>query len=125
MFLLKRRAQNRVMESMQNLKEVLDSLNSWIYVVDTNSCHLLYLNRRANELTPGAQAGRLCCQALFEREEPCSPCIIHEMAKKEDGAIEVYHSRLDKGVIATGTRIPWGDKEAYLLVCQDISRYKK
>ncbi len=124
-FLLKRRAQNRVMESMQNLKEVLDSLNSWIYVVDTNSCHLLYLNRRANELTPGAQAGRLCCQALFEREEPCSPCIIHEIAKKEDGAIEVYHSRLDKWVIATGTRIPWGDKEAYLLVCQDISRYKK
>lgn len=70
-FLLKKRAQDRVAQSMEALQAILDAQNSWIYVIDPDTYELLYINRKTMSLVPNASVGIRCYQAYFELNSPC------------------------------------------------------
>lgn len=124
-FLLKRRAEDRVRESMQNLERVLNNQNSWIYVIDGDTYELRYINEKTHQLAPESRLGMCCYEAFFSRDEPCERCPVRECAGKGSSAMEIYNPVLKVWTLTDSSRIRWGDREAFLLACHDISRYKQ
>ena len=70
-FLLKKRAEDRVRESMLNLERVLNNQNSWIYVIDGDTYELRYINEKTHRLAPESRLGICCYDAFFHRDKPC------------------------------------------------------
>lgn len=124
-FLLKKRAENRVRESMQNLESILNNQNSWIYVVDEETYKLRYINEKTHQIAPESRLGMCCYEAFFNRDEPCERCPVRECAGKDSCVLEIYNPVLKVWTLADSSRIRWGDREAFLLACHDISPYKQ
>ena len=124
-FLLKKRAQDRVAQSMEALQAILDAQNSWIYVIDPDTYELLYINRKTMSLVPNASVGMRCYQAYFELDSPCQVCPARK-AIKGDGrcTIEIYNPVLKVWSSADASIITWKERKACMLSCYDISRYK-
>ena len=123
-FLLKKRAEDRVRESMQNLERVLNNQNSWIYVIDGDTYELRYINEKTHRLAPESRLGICCYDAFFHRDKPCERCPVRECAGKGSSAMEIYNPVLKVWTLADSSRIRWGDRDAFLLACHDISPYK-
>ena len=124
-FLLKKRAEDRVRESMLNLERVLNNQNSWIYVIDGDTYELRYINEKTHRLAPESRLGICCYDAFFHRDKPCERCPVRECAGKGSSAMEIYNPVLKVWTLADSSRIRWGDRDAFLLACHDISPYKE
>ena len=124
-FLLKKRAEDKLQESMQNLEGILNNQNSWIYVIDGETYQLRYINEKTYQIAPETRLGMCCYEAFFKRNEPCEHCPVRECAGKESSILEVYNPVLNVWTLADSSRIRWGDREAFLLACHDISPYKR
>lgn len=124
-FLLKKRAQDEVMKSVQNLQALLDSLNSSIYVIDQNTYEVLYINKKTQVLSPEAEIGKPCYQTFLGFDKPCDRCPAREGGEEGNSILEVYNPKEDMWILAAASDICWGERAAYLLVCQDISQYKE
>lgn len=125
-FLLKTRAQDRMSKTARSLMEVLDNQNSWIYVIDPESCELMYINRKTRTIAPNAREGMRCYEAFFERSAPCVECPARQMRQsgQPNFTMEVYNPVLCVWSAADASSITWKGKDATLLCCHDITPYK-
>lgn len=124
-FLLKKRAEDRGRESMKNLEGILNNQNSWIYVIDGETYELKYINEKTYRTAPESRLGMCCYEAFFDRSEPCEHCPVRACAGKESCVLEIYNPVLNIWTLADSSRIRWGNREAFLLACHDISPYKQ
>ena len=125
LFLLKRRAQDNAMELAEDLCTVLDHQDSWIYVVDAKTKELLYINEKTHRLAPDSRVGMRCHEAFFCKDEPCSKCPMKDIDQKINCTLEVYNPILKVWSLADASLIRWRKKEACLLACHDITKYKE
>lgn len=125
LFLLKRRAQNDLMELAGDLRSVLDHQNSWIFVMDLETYELLYVNDKTRRLAPDARMGMRCYEAFYRKDAPCGNCPMDNLRKHGGRTQEVYNSYLKVWCLADASLIRWGRKEAGLMACHDITRYKE
>lgn len=125
MSLLKKRAQDRVMEAYKDLRMLLNTQNSWIYVIDPDSFRLQYINAKTHEIVPEARVGMHCYEAFFHRSSPCAQCPARGIREKVNHTMEIYNPVLKVWSIADASLIRWSGKDACLLSCQDITSYKK
>ena len=123
-FLLKKRAQDQVIESRENLRGILDHQGSWIYVIDPVNYQLRYINEKTRQLAPEAREGIPCYQAFFNRQKPCARCPVEKLKTAEHCVMEVYNPIFHVWSMADASRVRWGKEKAYLLACHDITRYK-
>lgn len=124
-FLLKKRAQDRDLQNVQALKMILDNQDSWIYVIDPETHELLYINRKTLELVPEAGIGERCYAAYFGRSAPCKRCPMRNLQDgRKNCTLEIYNPRLRVWSIADASRILWKNREAVMLCCHDITKYK-
>ncbi|MBS7007735.1 diguanylate cyclase domain-containing protein [Anaerostipes sp.] len=123
-FLLKKRAQDRAEETAASLMTALDNQNAWIYVIDPDSFRLLYMNQQTLKAVPNVKTGMFCYEVFFGRTEPCEKCPAKNISENVSRSIEVYNPILKAWTIADASMIRWRDKEACMLSCHDISRYK-
>lgn len=107
-FLLKKRAEDRVRESMLNLECVLNNQNSWIYVIDGDTYELRYINEKTHRLAPESRLGICCYDAFFHRDKPCERCPVRECVGKGSSAMEIYNPVLKVWTLADSSRIRWG-----------------
>lgn len=125
-FLLKKRAQDRALQSAQDLHTMLDNQDSWIYVIDPESFEMKYINRKTREMVPLAQIGMHCYESFFHRTKPCDPCPASLLRQGRSSCLmEVYNPMLDVWTSADASRISWKGKGAILLTCHDITKYKR
>ena len=117
-FLLKKRTQDRAVEQAANLKNVLDSLDEWVYVIDPNTYKIKFLNKKTRGLALGSRVGMTCYRAFMGRQSPCSACPL--TAPSHSCVIE--NSKLGVRVRSHAANILWNGKEEQLIVCYDISR---
>lgn len=125
LFLLKQRAKDNVAELAGDLRNVLDHQNSWIYVVDTQTRELLYINEKTQNIAPEACVGMRCHKAFFNRDTPCERCPMVNIREEINRTMEVYNPILRVWSAADASLIRWGGKEACLLACHDITYYKE
>ena len=124
-FLLKKRAQDRAETMARDLEMVLDNQNSWIYVIDPDTYLLRYINAKTREIAPDSQIGMPCYQAFFDRRQPCDQCPAWNIREKVNQTMEVYNPVLKVWAIADASFIHWGQQDACLLSCHDITPYKR
>lgn len=123
-FLLKRRAQERAEAAVRDLRMALDNQNSWIYVIDPDNYDLKYINAKTQHTVPGARVGMRCYEAFFHRESPCERCPAANIRRLTNQTLEIYNPVLDIWSLADASLIRWGNREACLLACQNITQYK-
>lgn len=123
-FLLKKRAQDRTGEAAKDLRMLLDNQNSWIYVIDPDTYVLRFINAKAIYTVPDAKTGKCCYEAFFHRDAPCERCPAKDIRKTINQTLEIYNPVLNIWSIADASLIRWGEQDACLLTCHDISEYK-
>ena len=118
-FLQKKRAADRDRQIAVRLNTILDTQDAYIYTIQKNNYELLYLNHKTRTLDPEAKTGQSCYQAFFHRDQPCEVCPL------AGNANEVYNPRYHLWTRVRMSPIQWGEYEACLLTCFDITEYKK
>ncbi|WP_232697462.1 diguanylate cyclase domain-containing protein [Brevibacillus daliensis] len=128
-FLLKKRAQDRAIQSFQISQSILDNLNSWAYVINKNTYELLFINKKTPDLVSGSMVGKLCYEVFFDgREAPCEQCPMQELEKsnKNNYTVELYNHVYNMWTSTTASWIKWNDNSEVCLLCSnDITKYKE
>lgn len=118
-FLQKNRIAERDYQLAVRLNTILDVQDAYIYAIDRESYQLLYINHKTKELDPEAELGMTCHSAFFGKDTPCENCPL------SGGAGEIYNPRYGVWTRVRVASMKWGDNDAYLLTCFDITEYKK
>ena len=118
-FLLKKRTSAHDSELAIRLNTILDTQDAYIYAIERDTYELLYLNLKTRELAPHVKPGTACYEAFFDREVPCNTCPL------AGGVGEIYNPLYGVWTRAKGSPMKWGELDAYLLTCFDITEYKK
>lgn len=124
-FLLKKRAQDRTAATAASLRLLLDNQNAWIYLIDPETHELFYINQKTKLIAPDAEVGMCCHQAFFHRDTPCEQCPARGIRGKLNCTMEIYNPVLKVWSEADGSLVKWGDKDACLLTCRDITQFKE
>ena len=124
-FLLKKRAQDSAEETAVGLKMALDNQNSWIYIIDPDHFGLIYINKKTLQLMPDVKTGMYCYEAFFGRSQPCEECPAKNIRENINRTMELFNPALNIWTETDASLIRWGEKDACMLSCHDISRYKK
>ncbi len=123
-FLFKQRAKDRALSAVDDLRMILDHQNSWIYVIDPDTYELLYINAKARLLAPEARKGMRCYQAFFGGASPCERCPAREIRSRVSRTAELYNPGRGVWALADASFIHWGDADACMLSCHDVTPYK-
>ena len=125
-FLMKGRAKDKLEEQIGGLKEILDKLPGWVYVVDASTYNLYYLNQKTKEIVPGSRLGACCYHEFMGLSQPCQSCPARESLRKGGlVSMEIYNGYLNVWTNASGIPLIWEGKQAVLLFLQDISKYRR
>ena len=123
-FLLKKRAQDQITATAESLRLLLDNQNAWIYVIDPETYELFYINQKTKQIAPECQLGMCCHKAFFDRDAPCEACPARGIRGTINCTMELYNPMLKVWSEADGSLIKWGEKDACLLTCRDITHFK-
>lgn len=118
-FLLKKRAMEQNQRITLRLNTILDTQDAYIYAIAKKDHKLLYLNHKVRELDPSAQKGMTCYKAFMGKDAPCENCPI------TDGNGEMYNPRYKIWNKIRVSPMKWGERDAYVLSCFDITEYKR
>lgn len=124
-FLLKQRAQDEDRKSNEKLRQILDTQDAFIYVVEDKTFELLYLNEKTKLLDKTAEPGSFCYKSFFGYDSQCQQCPIRNIKSGKLGQYEFYNPQYNMWTSASASPLTWDDTEAYLVFCYDITKYKK
>lgn len=118
-FLLKKRAQDKTDQHARDLRNVLDSQNAWIYIVDPETRELLYLNGRITQLCPEAKPGMTCHEALGHCSHVCSDCPMKHLKEGRSSTL-LTKSRYGSTILAESAMIQWEGRPACLITYRSL-----
>lgn len=124
-FLLKQRTQERLQEALERTTKMLDCQNSFVYAVEAKTFNLLYFNEKTRQIAKNTQLGHTCHKEFFNDDFQCENCPIRQLETNGDGQMDVFNPILKVWTSTEATKINWSGKEAYLLTCYDLTKYKK
>lgn len=119
-FLLKKRAQDEMIFRANNLSSILENQKAWIYVIDTDTYEILFMNEKTKRTVPEAAEGKHCYECLMGMDSRCAQCPTRYMDEKGNGEHFVYNQKYDIHSHAEATQIQWDGKPAYLILCHEI-----
>lgn len=134
-FLLKDTMARQLEESYSNITSLLDSMDVFAYVCDEDTYALEYVNAKTRAVFPEARLGMTCHSAFFGgRTTPCEICPRASLPDPGPSgsafraplcSMEVYNPALNVWTQTSASRIPWSGKNAVLLCCVDVTKYKQ
>lgn len=119
-FLLKKRSQDETERRAQNLISVLENQNAWVYVIDSKTFELLYINEKTKRLSQRIQEGDFCYRCIMERDSPCPGCPARDLKNRSNSDQYIYNSSLNLYVHTESAVIQWNGKDAYLITCREV-----
>ncbi len=126
-FLLHRRSMDEVKLSRMQALEILDHIESFIYVIDKNTREILFLNESAAEFFGTDKIGKHCYDSVCCESMNCSFCpavLLTEVVKsaKQD----IYIPKRKIWLHVSVSKIQWdGDRDVCMVHCHDITAIKK
>ncbi|MCM1175246.1 MAG: diguanylate cyclase [Blautia sp.] len=65
---------------------MLDNLDSYAYIINTNTYEISFVNKKVLMQTPDVKIGDICYKALQHKDAPCEDCIFRRMNKQDPHA---------------------------------------
>lgn len=128
-FLFKERSYTKLLNSEKINRSILETLDTYTYVIDMDNFDLLYINKKIRNLMPNAKIGDKCHKLVFNKDKPCKVCpikLLKESGKSNTEAIENYNPLYNFWTSSVASKIKWENKDNVCLIsCHDISKYKK
>lgn len=124
-FMAKSDTSDKLRTSYKNYAEMLENLNGYVYVIDPKTYEVLYINKATQSL--GVDASKSCYEMAFGANKPCANCPTHRLSEDVHYANEeIYSEALGYWVNSAASKMKWeDDRDAVLVCCTDISKYKK
>jgi PAS domain S-box-containing protein len=122
-------AEDKLKLAHERFVTVLDSIDSFIYVVDIYNHKILFANRSAKMiLNSESLVGQICWKTIFPgQEHPCSFCEMLETPNPNQRLQyrEYFHAQSKRWLYFQERTIIWDEKKiAKLAVVSDISAFK-
>lgn len=127
-FFVKQHIDEAAAKDLLTRQEVMNHLDSYIYVIDTETFEVLFMNEKIKKLTREAQNKTACFSFFRGNKEQCGDCPIRKlMENKTDSMIcELYNEKLNIWMEATASALRWTDgRLAGLINCVDITKQKE
>lgn len=125
-FLMKQRAQKSIQKEVDNLMEVLNNLDAYVYVVDPKTFEAKFINQKTITMDSNAKIGDTCYHNFFNLDKPCDNCPLIQLRDyNNDKPVEFYNPKFNLWVSAKPSLITWENEECILLSCFDITQYKQ
>lgn len=119
-FLLKKRTQERLQDSVEKLRMLLDKQKDWIYIVDSKNHHIDFLNDAAKRLSPEAAAGMVCYEVLHHRSEPCENCPMENLVVGERGEAVIRNEHLRLTASVHAAKVNWKGKNVGFMTVREV-----
>jgi len=125
----RKNAEDKLKLAHERFTTVLDSIDSFIYVVDIYNHKILFANRSAKTiLSSESLVGQTCWKTIFPgQEQPCAFCEVFETQnpKQRLEHREYFHAQSKRWLYFQERTIIWDEKKiAKLAVVTDISAFK-
>lgn len=120
--LLKKRSQDKILLQSQNLGSILNNQNAWIYVINPDTCELLFLNSRTKELAPDIRIGMKCYKSLMGQNERCPGCPARDIRRTKTQEQILMNPTFNLQVLAEATLINWDNEDACLVTCREMHK---
>jgi len=126
-FLLGKRALDQLKLSHAQALEILDHIDSFIYIVDKNTHEILFLNKKAVDFFGTGQVGGKCYDFISRETLPCPYCPMLLLTDTiEQVQQDIYFPKRDLWVHSSVSKIHWdGSREVCMLHSHDITALKK
>lgn len=129
LFMFKSLLGRTVEEARTTTTTILDCMDIYSYVCDTETYELLHMNAKTRSVAPDAELGIPCYQAFFGgRNTPCEHCPragLHQGAFPDSSPpMLIFNETLKLWTQSTASAIPWADgQHAVLVSCIDVTQY--
>jgi diguanylate cyclase (GGDEF)-like protein len=106
----------------QKMTSIVDGMEEIVYVSDSDTYDLFYMNDAGRTLTGTYDyKGRKCYEVLQGRKSPCELCGKCEAKSEEFRVWEIDNEHLKKHFIVKDKQISWSGRNANLTICIDIT----
>ena len=118
--LLVRTSDEKVDQENTRLRDILDRMQEFIYVINKNTYEPVFFNQTMRQFLNPISGSLPCYKRFHNLEQPCKGCLVEKLSRNGN---EYLHSRLDNWGTPTDTKtynIIWEEnEEKYALVIQD------
>lgn len=119
LFLMKKRARDDVNQWTENMLRILDRSQDGIYLVETDSYRLNFINETLRQQLPELQPGQLCYEKLMGRRSPCVNCPIQKLREGSTEPVELVSEPLGKRLRIQGAPLCRNGRDVTLLTCME------
>lgn len=107
--------------------ELFDNMDNFVYIINTDTCELSFINKKVLMSTPNIRIGDTCYKALQHRDTPCENCIFKHLDKKDPHARhseEIFNYSLRSWTRCSVSWLECKEENALgVAQCIDISEY--
>ncbi len=121
----------RLKQVYNRFVSVLNGIDSYVHVTDTNNFTILFANQKAKDLFGETVEGQKCHQVLRQENIPCAFCKIPRLLAAEKSTDKVitwqsFNPRIGRWILNSEQIVDWPDVPAALLtVGTDITDLKR
>ena len=118
--LLSRESDELLIQSNQHLRDILDHMQEFIYVVDKNTYEPVFFNRTIRQAINTISVSQPCYQRFHQLTEPCYNCPVSHLSKDGNEYLECMLYNWGGPTNARTYNIIWDDKhKSCALVIQE------
>ncbi len=108
---------------IQNLEKLIESIDEVLYVSDTHTYELYYMNFEARSVTGVYDyKGKKCYEVLRGRKTPCDYCDKSCLCHDKFYTYPMVVSHWDKNILMKHKLMYWNGKEAHLQIAVDLDK---
>lgn len=109
-------------------QEVMNHLDSYIYVIHTETFEILFMNDKIQKLMKQSPNEKTCYRFFRGNSEQCPDCPLRQLGeeKLERTVCEIFNKKLNIWMEATASILRWTDGNLGCLIsCTDITKQKE
>lgn len=109
-------------------QEVMNNLENYIYVINTETFELLFMNEKIQALLDDSEENHTCYSFFRGNPCQCNDCPLFTLAKEKTDKLvaEIYNNKLKIWMEIAASKMVWTDgSPACLICCTDITKQKE